>query len=135
MPKKSFLTEQQVEVLRLRDLGLTQKAISAKLGTTRENISIMEKRAKVNIERCRETLKEWERIRAPISIKIPKGTDILDIPGIIFDEADRDEIRVGSNQLEIIATLEREKKNIIKNRLLTGDLEVLVMKDGGLSVY
>lgn len=131
---KSFLTKQQVEVLKLRDLGLTQKAISEKLGTTRENISIMEKRAKVNIERCRETLREWERIKAPIVIKIAKGTDIFDIPGLIFEEADRNEIRVGSNQLEIIATLEREKKEIIRNRLLTGDLEVLVMKDGTVNV-
>ena len=131
---KSFLTKQQVEVLKLRDLGLTQKAISEKLGTTRENISIMEKRAKVNIERCRETLREWERIKAPIVIKIAKGTDIFDIPGLIFEEADRNGIRVGSNQLEIIATLEREKKEIIRNRLLTGDLEVLVMKDGAVNV-
>ncbi|MCW7077399.1 MAG: Tfx family DNA-binding protein [Candidatus Syntrophoarchaeum sp.] len=135
MQKRSFLTRQQVEVLGLRELGLTQREIAERIGTTRENVSIIEKRAKVNIERCRETLREWERIRAPITIKIPKGTDIFDIPGIIFDEADRDEIRVELNKLEIIATLEREKKGIIRNRLLTGDLEVLVMKDGGLSVY
>jgi len=135
MQKRSFLTKQQIKVLRLRELGLTQKTISEKLGTTRENVSIIEKRAKVNIERCRATLREWEEIKAPIKIGIEKGADILDIPGRIFEEADKNGIKVRLNKLEIITTLDCEKKGIIRNRLLTGDLEVLIMKDGEMSVY
>ncbi|MDY6966285.1 MAG: Tfx family DNA-binding protein [Halobacteriota archaeon] len=135
MQKRSFLTEQQIEVLKLRELGLTQKEISEKIGTTRENVSIIEKRGRTNIERSRETLKEWRRIKAPIIIKIDKGTDILNIPKQIFDEADRKGIKVKSNLIEILTRLGMDKRGLIKNRILIGDLEVLIMNDGEVRLY
>ncbi|MHC1567438.1 MAG: Tfx family DNA-binding protein [Candidatus Syntropharchaeia archaeon] len=133
--KKSFLTEEQIEVLRLRELGLTQREIAERLGTTRENVSIIEKRGRTNIERCRETLREWDRIRAPIVVRIEKGTDVFDIPDLIFREADRNGIKVRSNKLEIIASIQNERGEMVRNRLLRGDLEVLVMKDGRIRFY
>ena len=135
MQKRSFLTEQQIEVLRLRELGLTQKEIAERIGTTRENISIIEKRGRTNIERCKETLKEWERIKAPIILRIVKGTDVLDIPKQIFSEADRKGIKVKSNLIEILTRLGMDERDIIKNRILIGDLEVLIMNDGEVRLY
>ena len=135
MQKKSFLTEQQIEILKLRELGLTQKEIAEKIGTTRENVSIIEKRGRNNIDRCRETLRQWERIKAPIIIKIEKGADVLDIPKLIFSEADKNGIKVRSNLVEIITLLGAEKKKVIKNRTLTADLEVLIMKDGEIRLH
>ncbi|MDY6866025.1 MAG: Tfx family DNA-binding protein [Halobacteriota archaeon] len=132
---KSFLTEQQIEVLRLRELGLTQKEISERLGTSRENISIIEKRGRTNIERSVETLKEWELIKSPIAVIIEKGTDILYIPKLIFDEADKKGIKVKSNLVEIITMIEVEKKELIKNRVLNSDLEILVTNRGDVKIF
>lgn len=135
MQKRSFLTDQQIEILKLRELGLTQKKIAEKIGTTRENVSIIEKRGRINIERCRETLRQWEKIKAPVIIKIDKGADVLDIPKLIFSEADKNGIKVRLNLVEIIARLGAEKKEVIKNRTLTGDLEVLIMNDGEIRLH
>ncbi|HEC57408.1 MAG TPA: Tfx family DNA-binding protein [Candidatus Syntrophoarchaeum butanivorans] len=134
MQKRSFLTKQQIEVLRLRELGLTQREIANRLGTTRENVSIIEKRGRENIRRCIETLKEWERIKAPISLKIQKGTDVLEIPGLIFREGDKNGIKIRSNLLGIIARLVDEKGEIIRNRHLIRDLEVMIMKNGEIKL-
>ena len=132
---KSFLTEQQIEVLRLRELGLTQKEISERLGTSRENVSIIEKRGRTNIERSVETLKEWELIKSPLAVMIEKGTDVLYIPKLIFDEADKKGIKVKSNLVEIIAMIEVEKKELINNRVLRSDLEILVTNSGDIKIY
>jgi Tfx family DNA-binding protein len=54
-------------VLRLRQSGLTQEDIARRIKTTRANVSLIEKRARENIDRSRETLKEWESIVSPDS--------------------------------------------------------------------
>ncbi|MDY6931542.1 MAG: Tfx family DNA-binding protein [Halobacteriota archaeon] len=132
---KSFLTEQQIEVLRLRELGLTQKEISGRLGTSRENVSIIEKRGRTNVERSIETLKEWELIKSPLIVVIEKGTDVLYVPKLIFDEADKKGIKVKSNLVEIITMIEVEKKELINNRTLNSDLEILVTNRGDIKIY
>jgi len=131
---KPFLTDQQTEVLKLRELGLTQKEVSERLGTTRENISIVEKRARTNIERSRQTLKEWEKIKAPITIRIEKGVDILDIPKLLFLEADTKGIKVKSNLVGIITNISEEKKDMIEKRVLTHDLEVTITSAGEIKL-
>ncbi len=131
---KPFLTDQQTEVLKLRELGLTQKKVSERLGTTRENISIVEKRARTNIERSRQTLKEWEKIKAPITIRIKKGVDILVIPKLLFSEADTKGIKVRSNSVDTITKINGEKKDIIKNRVLTHDLEITITSAGEIKL-
>lgn len=35
-------------------------------------------------------------IHAPISITVPAGTDLFDLPGLVFQEADRAGIKLGS---------------------------------------
>lgn len=132
---KPFLTKQQIEVLKLRERGITQKDISERLGTSRENISIIEKRGRTNIERSIETLKEWDRIKSPIVIKIDEGTDVLYIPKHVFDEADKKGIKVKSNFVDIITLLEVEKKDIINNRVLNRDIEIFITNEGGVKIY
>jgi len=132
---KSFLTGQQIEVLRLRELGLTQKEISGRLGTSRENISIIEKRGRTNIERSKETLKDWELIKSPLIVIIEKGTDVLYIPKQIFDEADKKGIKVKLNIVEIITMIEVEKKELINNRVLKSDLEIIITNEGDIKIY
>jgi Tfx family DNA-binding protein len=77
MSNKSFLTKRQVMVLRLRQSGLTQDEIARRIKTTRANVSLIEKRARENIDRSRETLKEWESIVSPVRVIIKKGTDVI----------------------------------------------------------
>lgn len=43
MVEDSFLTDTQIKVLKLRKKGLTQEEIAKMLGTSRANISMIEK--------------------------------------------------------------------------------------------
>ena len=94
-------------VLRMRQSGLTQEEIAHRIKTTRANVSLIEKRARENIERSSETLKEWESIVSPVRIVIKKGTDVIKIPETVFADADKAGIHVKANSLDIIT---RDKK-------------------------
>ncbi|MDD2639276.1 MAG: Tfx family DNA-binding protein, partial [Methanothrix sp.] len=54
----SLLTNRQASVLRLRRKGMSQQEVAEQLGTTRSNVSILEKRALQNVAKARATLKE-----------------------------------------------------------------------------
>jgi transcriptional regulator with XRE-family HTH domain len=66
MAYKSFLTKRQLAVLRLRQAGLTQEEIARRIKTTRANISLIEKRARENVERSKETIREWNSVISPV---------------------------------------------------------------------
>ncbi len=109
--EKSFLTKKQYEILRLRAKGLKQKEIAEILGTSRENVSILEKRAKEKIERARITLELFEMLD-PIDVEIKEGTNLYDIPKIIYREADRHGIHIIYNTnclIELIKTFAHDK--------------------------
>ncbi|NJE05365.1 Tfx family DNA-binding protein [Thermococcus sp. M36] len=105
MPPKSFLTEQQIRILRLRAKGLKQSEIAELLGTSRANISILERRALDKIEKARNTLLIWEQINSKISVEVKKGEDIFTVPERLFRKADEIKIKVPYSTAEIIAFL------------------------------
>ena len=130
---KSFLTPQQVEVLRLRRDGKTQAEIAGLLGTSRANVSLLEGRARSNIERARETLRTWEGLDAPVRLHFHAGTDILDVPKRVFDAVDENKLKVRSDVLSLLARVKEECAAKLDNRILREDLWVLVGSDGEVS--
>ncbi|WP_174589808.1 Tfx family DNA-binding protein [Methanocella conradii] len=134
MAIKSFLTKRQVMVLRLRQAGMTQEEIARRIKTTRANVSLIEKRARENIDRSRETLKEWESIVSPVRVMIKKGTDVIKVPEVVFAEADKSGIHVKSNSLDLITRIKKEKGSIISNRTLTEDMEIDITDAGEVSI-
>ncbi len=127
-----ILTDRQIEVLRLRFQGLSQREVAETLGTTRSNVSILEKRAHQNISRAKRTLERWKEIRAPISLKIPAGTDVFDVPSIIFKAADERAIQLPVNSLEVIDQLRTKAPKLFKKRALSEDVQVYVTGSGEL---
>ncbi len=127
---RSLLTEEQKKVLRLRDEGYTQREIAQMLGTSRANISIIEKRARLNLEKAKATIKEYSIMLAPAKVRIKKGVDVLSIPKLIFKQADKRGIKVRLNSIELIAKINAEKKDKIENRIITEEFEVYIAKNG-----
>ena len=105
MKGKSFLTEQQIRILRLRAKGMKQSEIAELLGTSRANISILEHRALEKIQKARNTLIIWEQINSKISVDVKQGEDIFDVPEKLFKKADELNIKVPYSTAEIIAFL------------------------------
>jgi hypothetical protein len=134
MAYKSFLTKRQLAVLRLRQAGLTQEEIARRIKTTRANISLIEKRARENIERSKETIKEWNSVISPVRITIRRGTDVMKIPDVVFAEADRASIHVKSDSIGLITLIKREKGSIITNRVVNEEFEVDIANNGDVTV-
>ena len=105
MGNRSFLTDQQIRILRLRAKGLKQSEIAELLGTSRANISILERRAVEKIEKARNTLLIWEQINSKISVDVKAGEDIFAVPERLFRKADELGVKVPYSTAEIIAFL------------------------------
>ncbi|KUO42422.1 MAG: hypothetical protein APZ16_03040 [Candidatus Hadarchaeum yellowstonense] len=130
----TFLTESQLRVLQLRLRGLTQAEIARRLNTSRANISIIERRAKENIARAERTLKLVERLKAPVTITVNPGDDILQVPQRIFEAADTAKIRVNLGTAEIIAKIKEEAGDRIHGRSVTKGFEVSLTSDGEILI-
>jgi hypothetical protein len=133
--KDTLLTDKQIEVLRLKRKGMSQADIARKMRTTRGNISTIESTAMKNIEKARRTLKFYRAIEAPIWLTIPAGTDLYEIPAMLFKEADRKNIKISADSAGVIVKLKAEAPEKIQHRVTGDDMEVSVDQNGNLSVF
>ena len=88
------LTDRQVEVLELREQGLTQQEVADRLGTTSSNVSAVERAAEENIRKARRTLELVRTVRAPVQFTVPADTKFDDIVGIVYDRGDEAGVKV-----------------------------------------
>ena len=134
MAYKSFLTKRQLAVLRLRQAGLTQEEIARRIKTTRANISLIEKRARENVERSKETIREWNSVISPVRVTVPKGTDVMNVPDIVFAEADKASIHVKCDSIGLITLIKKEKGAAISNRIVIEPFEVDIANSGEVTI-
>ena len=127
---ESFLTETQIKVLKLRRKGLTLEEIAKLMNTTKANICMIEKRARENIEKARNTLKIYESIMAPLRITVREGTDVFQIPKMIYEECNKLNIHVKYNSLELLDLIYRNMKDNIDRRIVKKPFVVSVSEDG-----
>jgi len=130
----SFLTERQLKVLQMRLSGLSQQDVADSFGTTRSNISILEKRAHQNIARAERTLQQWMTLRAPISLQARAGTDVFELPKMIFAAADEKQMRLPITSLDIVVQLRRKAPRLFKKRALERDARIFVTEEGEVLV-
>ena len=134
MVEDSFLTDMQIKVLKLRKKGLTQEEIAKMFGTSRANISMIEKRARENIKKAYNTIKIYNQIMAPLSIEIEEGIDVLKIPDIVFEKADNEGIKVKYNTLELIEFIKEQASEFIEKRTVKKKFKIYVLENGELDV-
>jgi HTH-type transcriptional regulator, fmd operon transcriptional regulator len=130
----SFLTQRQIKVLQMRLSGQSQQEVADSLGTTRSNISILEKRAHQNIARAERTLQQWMMLRAPISLQAKAGTDVFELPKMIFAAADEKHMRLPITSLDIVVQLRRKAPRLFKKRSLEKDARIFVTEEGEVLV-
>lgn len=130
MPKDTFLTEAQAQVLELRAKGLTQAKIARKLRTSRANVCILERRARDNIARAERTLKLAAKLRAPVVLEVGRGDDILEVPKRLFKAADAAKIRVNLGTPDIIAKIREGAGDKLHGRSATQSFDVILTSKG-----
>jgi Tfx family DNA-binding protein len=133
--KDTLLTERQVEVLKLKRKGMSQADIARKLKTTRGNISTVENTALKNIEKAERTLKLYRALEAPVWMTVPAGTDLYEIPQMIFKEADRKKIKINMDSAMVIIRLKTDAPDRISHRVTSGDVNISVDASGNVTIY
>ncbi|HIQ03874.1 MAG TPA: Tfx family DNA-binding protein [Desulfurococcales archaeon] len=132
--KYGLLTELQYKVLKLRLQGLTQSEVAKILGTTRENVSILEKRAWENIELAKITLNIYKELTAKAKIIIPPNTHLVDIPRIVIGEADKVKVKLKANFTRIYDEIRFKARECIKGTHVIKPIMILILSDGDIEV-
>jgi hypothetical protein len=132
--KETFLTDRQAEILTMRKKGMTQAEIAKIKKTTRGNICIIEKTALRNVERANNTIKFYKTLEAPISLTIPVGTDLLDIPKMIFKAADKKRIKISIDSAMIVVKLKTQVPYKMHGRLITNEIDISADEHGNLII-
>jgi len=132
--RRGFLTPQQYEVLRIRLEGKSQEETAAQLGTTRQNISLIERRARNNIRQAEETLNAYKELMKATSLTVDPGTHLIDVPRLVVDAADASGVRLRAdftriyNEFKFIVPGSVDRTTVIK------PIRVLILKDGDIVV-
>ena len=130
--KDGLLTERQMEVLRYRKQGLTQQQIADIISTSKANVCTIEKSAMENIRRAKETLDFLYTLDATHLCTIPSGTDLFDVPSIIFGEAEKINIKVMYDTISLINRLRETRPQCCKARCVCEDIIVYITDQGEL---
>ena len=128
------LTERQAEVLALREQGLRQSDIAARLGTSRANVSSVEASARDNVERARETVAFAEALSSPVRVEIPQGTDLYDAPQRVYDACDEAGVKVNQTAPDLMKTIGDRAGDAVHGREVKRRLFVTVAADGAIRV-
>jgi len=71
---------------------------------------------------------------APLSIEIEEGTDVLEIPDIVFKKADEEGIKVKYNTLELIELIKENASEFIEKRTVKKKFKIYILENGDLDV-
>ncbi|MEM0497835.1 MAG: Tfx family DNA-binding protein, partial [Acidilobaceae archaeon] len=130
--KKGFLTIKQLEVLKLRAQGYTQSNIADIMKTTRENIAVIERRAKSNLIRAIETIVSYIESVSLAKVEIKKGENTYIAVKRILREANNAKVKLKEHMPEIIDILKRIGGE--EDGKLNTNIIVYIQKDGSINL-
>ncbi len=130
--ERTYLTERQLEILSLRRDGHSRSQISEKLGISRQNVAVLEKRAIRNIERAAATIELAGSRGIVRRITLNRGLHILDAAKIILSKADGFGIRLTDNVVTVLSAIRSASGDSVKAGILEKELSAYVLQDGRL---
>jgi Tfx family DNA-binding protein len=136
MPRKyGLFSELQYKVLRLRvKEGLSQAEIAKMLGTTRENITIIEKRAKRNLRLAEETIQAYKLLSCITKVNIEAGTHLVDVPGIIIRAGDSIGVKLNVNFTRIYDEIRFKAGDCVSGSRVVKPFTIAIFRDGNIEV-
>jgi len=133
--KHGLLSDRQFEVLQLRiEKGLSQAEVANILGTTRENVTIIEKRARRNIRLAEETLQIYRLLLCMEKIKIEAGTHLMDVPGILVKFGDSIGMKLKINFTRMYDEIRFKARDCISGSRVVKTFTIAIFKDGSIEV-
>ena len=131
---ETVLTLRQAQVLALREQGVSQADIADALGTSRANVSSIEGSARDNLEKAHETVAFAEALRAPVRVTVPAGTDLYDIPQMVYDACDEKDVKVDHTAPDLMKIISDAAGNAVTGRQVAMTIVVSVSADGTVRV-
>ncbi|MCL4341781.1 MAG: Tfx family DNA-binding protein [Candidatus Thermoplasmatota archaeon] len=125
-----LLTKRQMEIIRLRKKGLSLGEIAASLGTTRQNVSILERRAHAKIQQAAATLTALQSDGIAVSVSIKAGTHLLDALKTVIGAADESGIRLEGNMVDLLSWFRNVLGRRISSGVLVDECTVIILDSG-----
>ncbi|RKD93317.1 Tfx family DNA-binding protein [Halopiger aswanensis] len=133
-PDSSVLTHRQAQVLALRERGISQADIAEALGTSRANVSSIESSARENLEKARETVAFAEALRAPVRVRVPAGTDLYDVPDLVYEACDEAGVKVDYTAPDLMKVVSDSAGSAVSGREVSTPLIIGVTSKGMVRV-
>jgi Tfx family DNA-binding protein len=130
----NVLTRRQAEVLLLRERGVRQADIASLLGTSRANVSSVESSARENVSKARETVAFAEALAAPVRVEVAAGTDLYDVPELIYDACDEAGVKVNHTAPDLMRAVSDASGDAVHGREVRTPLLVSVTTGGEVRV-
>lgn len=136
MPGKyGFLSDRQFQVLQLRiEKGLSQAEIANMLGTTRANVTIIEKNARRNIKLAEETLQTYRLLLSVAKITIEAGTHLIDIPGMVVKAGDNIGVKLQVNFTRIYDEVSFKAGDCISGSKIVKPFTIAIFRNNRIEV-
>lgn len=132
--RRGLLTESQIEVLKLRLSGMSQEEIATRLGTTRQNVSMLERRARRNIGLAEDTLKAYKEIVTVSSVEVEPGTHLVDVPRLVVSAADGAGVKLRGDFSRIYNIIRFNAPDHVEGVNVIKPFTVLVLRDGEIEL-
>lgn len=133
-PENSVLTYRQAQVLALRERDVSQADIADALGTSRANVSSIEASARENVAKARETVAFAEALQAPVRVRVPEGTDLYDVPQLVYEACDEAGVKVDHTAPDLMKVVSDAAGTAIAGRQVAAPLTVSVTSEGVVRV-
>jgi hypothetical protein len=133
-PEASVLTRRQAEVLLLRERGVRQTTIADHIGTSRANVSSIEASARANVEKARETVAFSEALSAPVRVEVDVGTDLYDVPKLVYDACDEAGVKVNYTAPDLMKAVSDAAGDAVQGREVREPILVGVTSNGDVRV-
>ena len=132
--RAGLLTEEQLNILGFRLDGLTQEEIARRLGTTRQNVSLIERRARGNIEKAETTLRAYRRLQTAATVELKPSTHLVDVPRMLVDAADDAGVKISIDFALVYKELRDEAGDSISGTRVVRPILLHVLRDGKIDI-
>ena len=117
-----------------RERNIRQTTIADYIDTSRANVSSIEASARANVEKARETVAFVETLSAPVSVEVDVGTDLYDVPKLVYDACDEAGVKVNYTAPDLMKRVSDAAGDAIQGREVRESILVGVTSNGDVRV-
>ena len=133
--RHGLLTELQLKVLELRvKHGLTQEEVAKLLNTTRENVAMIERRARRNVKLAADTLAAYNKLRAAAVVEVKPNTHLVEIPKLVVEAGDRAGVKLKVNFTKVYDEVKFKARSCIEGVRVARPFNIVIYRDGDVEV-